>query len=95
MLFNPKLSNIQSKALTKIKKLLNSEWLESVKLNSELTVQGIDVYEDNFKIHNKLVICISEDFVYDSKGNKYPLEEFLDGDITFINKMLDTYGVCQ
>ena len=52
MLFKPSLSNVQSKALFKIKALMNSEFVEKMQLGDNF-ISGIDISDSGILIQPK------------------------------------------
>lgn len=93
MQFNPKLSNIQSNILFKIKKLLKSEFVEKVCVGGARKENAIDLSDSGLKINGKDIYAVTEDYVYDQNNKKYSIEEWLKQDPRPINNYLDTFVI--
>tara|TARA_Y100000588_G_scaffold240585_2_gene254353 strand:+ start:3262 stop:3549 length:288 start_codon:yes stop_codon:yes gene_type:complete len=90
MRFDPKLSNIQSKVLFRIKKLLRSEWLEEFKTKSD-TIKGVDIGDSNLRVNGQLLHYLTEDYVFDFNGNRHPLMDLLEQQTNEVTVFLDTF----
>jgi hypothetical protein len=90
MKFDPKLSNVQSKALFRIKKLLRSEWLEEFETKSE-TIKGVDIGDSYLKVNGQILRYLTEDYVFDFDGNRYPLMDLLEQQTNELAVFLDTF----
>jgi len=90
MRFDPKLSNIQSKVLFRIKKLLRSEWLEEFKTKSD-TIKGVDIGDSDLKVNGQLLHYLTENYVFDFDGNRYPLMDLLEQQTNEVTVFLDTF----
>ena len=90
MRFDTKLSNIQSKVLFRIKKLLRSEWLEEFKTKSD-TIKGVDIGDSDLKVNGQLLHYLTENYVFDFDGNRYPLMDLLEHQTNEVTVFLDTF----
>lgn len=90
MKFHPRLSRLQSDTLFRIKKLMKSEFVTTIRINNE-KVQGVDLSDSYIKINGKYIFTINEDYVFDSKNNKIKISELLKEDLTPLNEFLRTF----
>jgi cytoplasmic iron level regulating protein YaaA (DUF328/UPF0246 family) len=90
MQFHPRLTKKQSALLVRMKKLLKSEWSETVKINGK-KVKAVEIEEFEIKVQGELVQYVTEDAVYDFDGKSYPLTEIFENQIEIIESFLGTF----
>lgn len=90
MQFHPRLTKKQSALLVRMKKLLTSEWSETVKINGK-KVKAVEIEEFEIKVQGELVQYVTEDTVYDFDGKSYPLTEIFENQIEVIESFLGTF----
>lgn len=90
MKFHPRLSNIQSKTYCRLKKLLESEWVEEIKINKSIE-KAIDISDSELKLNNVSLEYLTLDNAIDINGKKYEISELFKSDLKNLNEFLDTF----